>query len=52
LARCVFFACFRLLKIFLDRNGFVAIIPTKTVDLIEMGTGLSDEALDKGEIRG
>ena len=40
------------LKIFLDRNGFVAIISTKTVELIEMETGLSDEAVDKGEIRG
>jgi hypothetical protein len=30
----------------------VSIITTKVVELVEMGTRLSDEALDKGKIRG
>jgi thymidine phosphorylase len=40
------------LKIFLDRNGFVAIISTEAVDIIEMEAGLSDETVNTGEIRG
>jgi hypothetical protein len=38
--------------ILLDRRIMMSIIPTKTVEFVEMETGISDETVNEGKIRG